>query len=153
MKQLVYLANCCFNSCAEQSHKDNVRRATVEEQLKQKVVQLSEPSSTSQLLISPGLSRGSSYTSQLLISPGLSRGSSSTSQLLISPGLSRGSSSTSPLLISGPANTQMIVQLFVRVQLDTSLLLSRLDSVHPNTKLWFTTSFHNWLRHRSRKTV
>ena len=53
---LVYFANCCFNSCVEQSHKDNVRRATVEEQLKQRVVQLSEPSSTSLLLISPGLS-------------------------------------------------------------------------------------------------
>ena len=48
--------NCCFNCSAEQSHKDNVRSTAVEEQLKQKVVQLSEPSSTSQLLISPGLS-------------------------------------------------------------------------------------------------
>ena len=63
MKQPVYCSNCCFNSCAEQSHKGNVRRATAEEQLKQKVVQLSEPSSTSQLLISPGLSCGSSSTS------------------------------------------------------------------------------------------
>ena len=36
------------------SHNDNVRSTTVEEQLKQRVVQLSEPSSTSLLLISPG---------------------------------------------------------------------------------------------------
>ena len=28
--------NCCFNCCAEQSHKDNVRSTAVEEQLKQK---------------------------------------------------------------------------------------------------------------------
>ena len=77
MKQLVYTANCCFNSCAEQSHKDNVRKATVEEQLKQIIFELSmraqlhlpaldlswtgkrlsnclwKPSSTSLLLISP----------------------------------------------------------------------------------------------------
>ena len=44
-----------FNCCVEQSHNDSVRNTTVEEQLKQKVVQLSEPSSTSLLLISPGL--------------------------------------------------------------------------------------------------
>ena len=37
-KQLVYSANCCFNCCAEQSHKDNVRNTAVEEQLKQKAV-------------------------------------------------------------------------------------------------------------------
>ena len=55
-KQLVYSANCCFNSCAEQSHKDNVHSTAVEKQLKQRAVQLSEPSSTSLLLISPGLS-------------------------------------------------------------------------------------------------
>ena len=55
-KQLVYSANCCFNCCAEQSHKDNVRSTVVEEQLKQRVIHLSEPSSTSLLLISPGFS-------------------------------------------------------------------------------------------------
>ena len=32
-KQLVCSANRCFNSCAEQSHKDSVQKATVEEQL------------------------------------------------------------------------------------------------------------------------
>ena len=37
---LCYSSTCSFNSCAEQSHKDSVRRATVEEQLKQRVVQL-----------------------------------------------------------------------------------------------------------------
>ena len=36
-KQLVYFANCCFNSCVEQSHKDSVREPTVEEQLSSKV--------------------------------------------------------------------------------------------------------------------
>ena len=46
-KQLVCYAVCC----AEQSHKDNVRSSNVEEQLKQKVVRLSEPSSTSLLLM------------------------------------------------------------------------------------------------------
>ena len=29
-EQLVYSASCCFNSCAERSHKDSVREATVE---------------------------------------------------------------------------------------------------------------------------
>ena len=33
IKQLVYCSNCCFNSCAEQSHKDSAREATVKEQL------------------------------------------------------------------------------------------------------------------------
>ena len=47
--------NCCFNSCAKQSHNDNVRSTTVEEHLKERLVQLSEPSSTSLLFISPGL--------------------------------------------------------------------------------------------------
>ena len=56
VKQLVYFANCCLNCCAELSHKDDVRSTAVEEKLKQKLVQLSEPSSTSVLLISPGLS-------------------------------------------------------------------------------------------------
>ena len=31
-------ANCCINSCGEQSHKDGVREATVEDQLKQRIV-------------------------------------------------------------------------------------------------------------------
>ena len=56
VKQLVYFANCCLNCCAEQSHKDDVRSTAVEEKLKQKLVQLSEPSSTSVLWNSPGLS-------------------------------------------------------------------------------------------------
>ena len=51
MKQLVYSANCCFNCYAEQSHKDNVCSTAVEEQLKQRVVQLSEPSSISLLIL------------------------------------------------------------------------------------------------------
>ena len=40
-KQLVCFANCCFSSCTEQSHKDSVRKATVEEQMKQGTVQFS----------------------------------------------------------------------------------------------------------------
>ena len=31
--QFVYFTSCCFNSCAEQSHKDSARETTVEEQL------------------------------------------------------------------------------------------------------------------------
>ena len=62
--QQVYSANCYFNCCAEQSHKDAVHSTAVEEQLKEKVVQLSsEPSFNSLLLISPGLSWGSSTSS------------------------------------------------------------------------------------------
>ena len=38
VKQLVYSANCCFNCCA-----DNAHSTAVEEQLKQKVVQVSFP--------------------------------------------------------------------------------------------------------------
>ena len=30
----MYFANCCSNSCAEQSHKDGVRKGAVEEQLR-----------------------------------------------------------------------------------------------------------------------
>ena len=37
---------CCFNSCAEQSHKDSVRKATVEEQLSSKSI---HPAMTAQL--------------------------------------------------------------------------------------------------------
>ena len=91
MKPLVCFANCCFNSCAEQSHKDNVRRAIVEEKLKQKVVQLSEPSSISLFLIFPGLSWGSS---------------------------------AKPLSSWSRLDPQMIVQLFLRVQLTSLLLIS-----------------------------
>ena len=108
------LHNCCFNCCAEQSHKDMsialllsnnwskrsppfwslaiaeqlvyyavavstavqsrvTRTVSVALLLSNKwsrKVQLSEPSSTSLLLISSGLSWGSSTTSLLLISPG-----------------------------------------------------------------------------------
>ena len=46
--------NCCFNCRAGQSHKDNVRCTAVEEQPEAKEVQLSQPSSTSLLMISPG---------------------------------------------------------------------------------------------------
>ena len=52
------LRNCCFNGCAGQSHKDNVRCTAVDEQLGQlqvKEVQLVQPSSTSLLMISSGL--------------------------------------------------------------------------------------------------
>ena len=62
--------NCCFNCRAGQSHKDNVRCTAVEEQPEAKEVQLSQPSSTSLLMISSGLTWGSSSTSLLLISPG-----------------------------------------------------------------------------------
>ena len=53
------LRNCCFNCCAGQSHKDNVRYTAVDEQLGQleaKDVQLAQPSSTSLLMISSGQS-------------------------------------------------------------------------------------------------
>ena len=49
------LRNCCFNCCAGQSYKDNVRCTAVEEQLERKKVQLSQPSATSLLMISSGL--------------------------------------------------------------------------------------------------
>ena len=45
----------CFNCRGGQSHKDNVRCTAVEEQPEAKEVQLSQPSSTSLLLISSGL--------------------------------------------------------------------------------------------------
>ena len=56
-----------------QSHKDNVRCTAVEEQLEAKEVQLSQPSSTYLLMISSGLTWGSSSTSLLLISSGTLR--------------------------------------------------------------------------------
>ena len=62
------LRNCCFSCRAGQSHKDNVRCTTVEEQPEAKEVQLSQSSSTSLLMISSGLTWGSSSTSLLLIS-------------------------------------------------------------------------------------
>ena len=49
------LRSCCFNCCAGQSHKDNVHCTAVEEQPEAKEVQLSQPSSTSLLMISSGL--------------------------------------------------------------------------------------------------
>ena len=49
------LRNCCFNCRAGQSHKDSVHCTAVEEQLEAKEVQLSQPSSTSLLMISSGL--------------------------------------------------------------------------------------------------
>ena len=49
------LRHCCFNCRAGQSRKDNVRCTAVEEQLEAKEVQLSQPSSSSLLMISSGL--------------------------------------------------------------------------------------------------
>ena len=49
------LRKCCFNCRAGQRHTDNVRCTAVEEQTEAKVVQLSQPSSTSLLKISSGL--------------------------------------------------------------------------------------------------
>ena len=49
------LRNCCFNCRAGQSHKDNVHCTAVEEHPEAKEVQLSQPSSTSLLMISSGL--------------------------------------------------------------------------------------------------
>ena len=63
----VSLRNCCFNCRAwAESHKDNVRCTAVEEQLEAKEVQLSQPSSTSLLMMSSPSSR----SLDLLISPG-----------------------------------------------------------------------------------
>ena len=47
--------NCCFTCRAGQSHKDNVHCTAAEEQPEAKEVQLSQPSSTSLLMISSGL--------------------------------------------------------------------------------------------------
>ena len=49
------LRNCCFNAVLGQSDKDNVRCTAVEEKLEAKEVPLSQPSSTSLLMISSGL--------------------------------------------------------------------------------------------------
>ena len=59
------LRDCCFNCLAGQSHKDNVCCTAVEEQPEAKEVHLSQPSSTSLLVISSGLTLGSSSTSLL----------------------------------------------------------------------------------------
>ena len=47
--------SCCFSCRAGQSHKDNVRCTAVEEQPEAKEVQLSQPSFTSLLMNSSGL--------------------------------------------------------------------------------------------------
>ena len=49
------LRSRCFNCRAGQSHKDNVRCTAVEEQPEAKEVQLSQPTFTSLLMISSGL--------------------------------------------------------------------------------------------------
>ena len=49
-KQLVCSANRCFNSCAELSHKDSVRKATTEEQLGSKT---NHPTVRAQLRLPP----------------------------------------------------------------------------------------------------
>ena len=59
------LRSCCFNCRAEQSHKDNVHCSAVEKQPEVKEVQFSQPSSTSLLMISSGLTWGSNSTSLL----------------------------------------------------------------------------------------
>ena len=69
-QQLVCYAVAVSTTVLGQSRKDNVRCTAVEEQLEAKKVLLSQPSSTSLLMISSGLTRGSSSTFLLLISPG-----------------------------------------------------------------------------------
>ena len=70
-QRLVHCATAVSTAVLGHSHKDNVRCIAVDEQLEAKEVQLSQPSSTSLLVISSGLTCGSSSTSFLLISPGL----------------------------------------------------------------------------------
>ena len=89
------LRSCCFSCCAGKSHKDNVCCTAVDRVTtwSKKEAQLSLPSSTSELLISSGLTWGSNTTSLLLISPLPAKVSNFflrvqlTSLLLISPGL------------------------------------------------------------------
>ena len=74
-QRLVHCAVAVSTAVPGQSRKDNVRCSAVEEQLEAKEVQLSQPSSTSLLMISSGLSEGpapppSSRSLDLLISPG-----------------------------------------------------------------------------------
>ena len=64
------LGSCSFYCRARQSQKDSFCCTAAEEQSEAKEVQLSQPSSTSLLMISSGLTWGSSSTSLLLISPG-----------------------------------------------------------------------------------
>ena len=54
VKRLVHCAVAVSTAVLGQSHKDNVRCTAVEEQPEEKEVQLSQPSSTSLLLISSG---------------------------------------------------------------------------------------------------
>ena len=54
-QRLVHRAIAVSTAVLEQSHKDNARCTAVEEQLEAKKVQLSQPSSTSLLMISSGL--------------------------------------------------------------------------------------------------
>ena len=54
-QRLVHCAIAVSTAVLGQSHKDNVRCTAVEEQLELKEVQLSQPSSTSLLMISSGL--------------------------------------------------------------------------------------------------
>ena len=54
-QRLVHCAIAVSIAMLGQSHKDNVRCTAVEEQLEAKQVQLSQPSSTSLLMISSGL--------------------------------------------------------------------------------------------------
>ena len=64
----VHCATAVSTAVFGQSHKDNVRCTAVDEQpeqLEAKEVQLSQPSSTSLLMISSGLTRRSSSTSLL----------------------------------------------------------------------------------------
>ena len=53
-QRLVHCAIAVSTAVLGQSHKDNVRCTAVEEQLEAKEVQLSQPSSTSLLMISSG---------------------------------------------------------------------------------------------------
>ena len=55
MQRLVHRAIAVSTAVLGQSDKDNVRCTAVEEQLEAKEVQLSQPSSTSLLMISSGL--------------------------------------------------------------------------------------------------
>ena len=54
-QRLVHCATTVSTAVLGQSHKDNVRCTAVEQQLEAKEVQLSQPSSTSLLMISSGL--------------------------------------------------------------------------------------------------
>ena len=67
-QRLVHCAITVSTTVLGKSHKDNVRCTAAEEQFEAKEVQLSQPSSTSLIMISSGLTWGSSSTSLLLIS-------------------------------------------------------------------------------------